>query len=504
MALQELKFTPGISADDTPSASEGTWIDADKVRFVRGKPQLLGGWESVTLDKITGVCRSIHTWANNAGSPQIALGTHSHLFAYSGGGLYDITPTGLAAGLQDSIGGAGFGTGVFGSGVFGENNYTDDYWPRTWSMAQWGEHLVASPRNGKIYEWDLGTTTKAVEVTGAPARVGSIFVTPERILVAAGSIDFGGTWAPMTVRWSNQEDNSDWTPSALNQSGEYPLASGSRIVCGMASRAENLVWTDTSLYSMQYLGDPLLVFGFTLKGTGCGLLGPNAVSVINGMAFWAGTNGQFYLYDGGVPKPVDCPVRREIFDNLSWVQQDKVVVSSISGRNEFIILYPDARDGNECSRYALFNYVENTWTLGKWDRTAWVDASPEPWPVSTSLTGSIYYHEKGTSADGGPITGYLLSSPIDLADGEQLCSVTRIVPDFEDLQGGLTVSLLTRMWPSEDAEVKYSGEVNPSTEKLDCRITARSVAIRIDSTSAPSFWRMGAPRLDIRETGSRR
>jgi hypothetical protein len=201
---------------------------------------------------------------------------------------------------------------------------------------------------------------------------------------------------------------------------------------------------------------------------------------------------------------VDCPIRREVFDNLSWVQQDKVVVSSIAGTNEFIILYPDRRYGNEVNRYALYNYVEGTWATGFLDRSAWIDASPEPWPIAATVEGRIYYHEKGNSADGSPITAYLVSSPIDLADGEQLCSVQRIVPDFEDLTGGVTVSLATRMWPSEDPVIKYSGMVGSTTRKLDCRVTARSVAIRIDSSSAPSFWRMGAPRLDIRETGSKR
>lgn len=504
MALQEIKFTPGISADDTPSASEGTWIDADKIRFVRGKPEVLGGWESVTLDTIQGICRSIHCWADLAGNPQVGLGTHSHLYGYSGGGLYDITPVGLAAGLADGIGGAGYGTGTFGTGEFGENNYEAEYWPRTWSLDHWGQNLVANPRNGGIYQWDLGTTTDAVVVAGAPDRVGSIFTTPERILVACGSKDFTGVWNPMLVRWSNQEDLTDWTPSALNQSGEYPLAAGSRIVRGLTSRGENLVWTDTSLYSMSYLGDPLLVFGFNLKGSGCGLLGPNAAAVLNGTAFWAGVNGQFWLYDGSVPKPVDCPVRREIFENLSWVQQDKVIVSSIAGKNEFIVIYPDARDGNECSRYALFNYTEGTWTLGRWNRTAWVDASPEPWPIAATVDGRIYYHEKGHSADGNAITAYLESAPVDLADGDQLTAITRIVPDFEDLVGGIAVSLKTRAWPSDQPTVKYSGEVNAATQKLDCRITARSIAVRLDSTSAPSFWRMGALRFDLRPTGSKR
>ena len=410
MTLVVFQPQAGVVLDDTATASEGRWIDADKVRFLRGRPQLVGGWESVTLDTLTGVCRNIHTWADNTGAPLMAFGTHSKLQAYSGGGLYDITPVGLAAGLVDGIGGAGYGTGTYGTGVYGQNSGGFvEFWPRTWSLDHWGERLVAAPRNGTIYEWALNTASPAAAVTNAPARVGGIFVTPERILVATGSNDVSAVWNPMMVRWSDQENNTSWTPTALNQSGDYVLSAGSRIVRGMAGRGANLVWTDTALYRMRYLGDPLLVFGFDLVDANCGLIGPNAVAQLAGSALWMGMNGQFFIYDGGSVRPVECPVQRYISDNLAWVQQDKVVISTISATNEFVIIWPDSRDGNECSRYALFNYVENTWSVGLWDRTAWTDAGPQTYPVACTSNGRIYYHEKGHSADGGPLSWSLES-----------------------------------------------------------------------------------------------
>lgn len=589
MTLVVFQPQAGVVLDDTATAAEGRWVDCDKVRFQRGRPQLVGGWESVTLDTLTGVCRAIHAWADNAGNPLIAFGTHSKLQAYSGGGLYDITPTarlsavltgpfstvsgsalvsvvhaghGAAAGdsvtysgasavggltlngtfsitsitdantyvitasgnasstasgggtvtavyawtvgLIDGTGGAGYGTGTFGTGLYGANNYIAEYWPRTWTLDHWGQNLLAAPRNGRIYEWSLNTGTPAAAVANAPARVGGIFVTPERILVATGSNDVTGTWNPMMIRWSDQEINTSWTPTALNQAGDYVLSAGSRIVRGMVGRGANLVFTDQALYRMKYLGDPLLVFGFDLIENNCGLVGPNAVAQQSGIAVWMGMGGQFWMYDGGSVKPIECPVQKYISDNVAWVQQDKIVISTISNSNEFIIFWPDARDGNEISRYALFNYIENTWSIGLWDRTAWTDAGPQTYPVATTSAGRIYYHEKGRSADGAALSWSLESAAHDIADGEQLTAILRVVPDFEEMVGGAAVTINTKAWPQSDPVERSLGTVNGTTGKLDCRLTARQIALKLSGSSAPAFWRLGAIRLDTRESGSKR
>lgn len=504
MPLAKMEFKPGVSKDDSGLANEGGFVDADKVRFRQGRAQTVGGWSKVNSSAATGVCRGLISWAGNDGVNRIGMGTHSKLYAYVAGGLYDITPVGLAAGLSSGIGGSGYGTGTYGTGTYGTSVLSETF-PRTWSLATWGEKLLASPREGKLYEWSLGTGTPAAEIVAAPDNIGSMFVTSERIVVCCGCVEYGGaSYDPLLVRWSAQEDNTVWTPSATNQAGEFPLSIGGRIVRGLPSRKTNLIWTDSALYAMTYLGDPLLVYGFELLGQGCGLIGPNAVAEKDGTAFWMSRSGEFYTYSGGTPQPLACSVQRYVADNLDWRQADKVYAGTNSAHSEIWWFYPDSRDGSECSRYVAYNYAEGTWTVGSWDRTAWADAGVLQYPIATDSSGYLYYHEIGHTADGGAITAYVESAPLDLADGEQLLSVMRAVPDVEDLQGGMTLTFKGKRWPAGSETEHGPYTVLATTEKIDFRMTARQMALRVDSASAPSFWRLGALRLDLRPTGSKR
>jgi hypothetical protein len=509
MALTRIDMRPGIVMDDSPLAAEGGWIDGDKVRFRQGLPQTIGGWSAVNTDLFSGLCRGLHAWAAFDAGPRIAIGTHTKLYASVAGGLYDITPGGLAAGLADSLGttAGGYGSSTYGTGTFGGTSALTEIFPRTWSFATWGEHLLACPRGQTIYEWSLDTGVVPPAIVGCPTNVASIFVTAERILVACGCQPYGSvTFDPLLVRWSDQEINTSWTPTAANQAGEYPLSQGGRVVRGLPSRKTNLLWTDTALYSMTYLGDPVLVYGFELLGSSCGLIGPNAAAEKDGNAFWMTPSGQFYSYSGGAPTPLVCPVQRYVNDNLNWLQSDKIYCSMDSANSEVWWLYPDSRDGtgNECSRYVAFNYAENTWVVGSFDRTAWIDAGVLQYPIAADSTGLVYYQEYGHTANGGAITSFLESAPRDLADGDQLASVLRVVPDIEDLSGGLSITLSGRLFPN-GAELSYGPyTILPTTEKIDLRLTARQFSVRMDSASAPSFWRFGAPRFDIRLTGSKR
>jgi hypothetical protein len=504
MALSKITFKPGIVKDDAPLAAEGGFVDADKVRFRQGQAQTVGGWERASSSAFTGLCRGLHTWANLDGAPVVGIGTHSALWVFYGGGLYDITPVGLAAGLADGTGGSGYGTGTYGSGTYGSPS-VGAYYPRTWSLSNWGEYLLGVPRGGTLYEWTGATGTPAAEIVNAPDAITCMWVTAERIVMCGGATEFGGvTFNPMLLRWSDQEDNTNWTPAATNQAGDLVLSQGGRIVKGLASRKTNLVWTDTALYSLTYLGDPLLVYGAELLGQGCGLIGPNAAVELNGAAYWLGSSGEFFTFSGGQAQPIPCPVKRYVADNLSWVQADKIYAGSNSANNEVWWFYPDSRDGNECSRYVIYNYAENHWSIGTWDRTAWADAGVWQHPLATDASGYLYFHERLNSADGGAITAYLESAPSDIGDGDTLMAVTRIVPDFEDLSGGLTVTLKGRLWPAGDETEHGPYTVLTTTERVDLRTTARQMAIRIDSASAPSFWRLGALRLDMVQSGAKR
>lgn len=586
--LSKIPFQVGIIKDDTPLAAEGAYVDADKVRFVRDKPEVIGGWEALTTSTVSGRCRGLHTWADNDGAPQIGLGTHTHLYAYSGGGLYDITPvafTGtlgsnpftttngsatvavahtshgraagdrvkfsgasavnsitisgeytvasvtsanaytithsaaasgsgsgggasvaftyyLASGNADGTGGAGYGTGAYGVGTWGTAS-TVVYYPRTWTLDNWGENLVACPRGGGIYEWALNTSSPAALVTNAPATAQGVFVTAERILVAYGAHD-GSADDPLNVRWTDQEQITVWTPTSSNLAGDFRLSGGSRIVRGLASRGQNLLWTDVGLHSMRFNGDPQLVYSFSLLGQGCGLIGPNAAVEFNGAAFWLSNNGQFYLYQGGVPEIIPCTLRRDVMENLALVQADKVHAFTNAAFSEVWWLYPDSRDGNECSRYVAFSLSNGAWTCGTFDRTAWVDAGVMQHPVAVSGGGAIFYQERLNSDNGGVLTAFLETAPLDIGDGDTLMHVAGIVPDFEDLEGAVSVTLKSRLYPNGTETTHAAQTVTSSTTKLDTRVTARQVALRFDSSAAPSFWRLGALRLDLRQTGARR
>jgi hypothetical protein len=507
MALTRVDMAPGIVRDNSPLATEGGWLDADKIRFRQGLAQTIGGWQAVNTDAFSGVCRGLLSWVGHDGLPRIAIGTHTKLYASVAGGLYDITPSGLAAGLEDSlgVGSGGYGSGTYGSGTFGGAGVLTEVFPRTWSFAAWGEYLIGSPRGQTLYEWQLDTNVIAAAVTGAPTNIGSVFVTAERIVVCCGAQPYGSlVYDPLLVRWSDQEDNTSWTPTAANQAGEYPLSQGGRIVRGLAGRKGNLIWTDNSVYSMTYLGDPILVYGFELLGSSCGLIGPNAVSEKDGTAYWMTKAGEFYAFSGGAPQAIPCPVQRYVADNLDWVQTDKIYCSVNSANNEVWWFYPDVRDGDECSRYVAWNFAENHWTIGSFNRTAWTDAGVLQYPVATDSAGMLYYQEVGRTANGGAITAYLTSAPRDLGDGDQLASVLRVIPDVEDLSGGLTITLSGRLFPA-GTELSYGPyTILSTTEKIDVRLTARQFSLRMDSASAPSFWRMGAPRFDLRMTGAKR
>ena len=590
MPLVKIPLLPGVFKDDTPLSAEGRWVDADKVRFVMGMPQTIGGYESVTTDTIAGICRGIHTWADAGGVRQIGLGTHSHLYAYQGGTLADITPNGSAGtlgadpfavtagsatvtvthtvhgrargdrvffagaaegggitvageyavasvvdadsytithssaatstdgttggasvayqyripnGLVDGLGGAGYGTGGYGGGTYGAAS-TGDVFPRTWSLDNWGEHLVACHRGGPIFEWRLSTAARAERIAEAPARCAAIFVTPERQLVAVGCTNLDGVFDPMCVRASDIEDNTAWTPSAATAAVQRVLAGGSRLVRGLAARGINLIWSDTHLFAMRYVGDPPLVFSFATLGDNCGLIGPNAATLAAGGAFWLAPNGQFFTWQGGAPQAIPCTLRRDVVDNIAAAQGDKVFAASITAFGEVWWFYPDARDGAEVSRYVAHNYLEGHWTCGTFDRTAFTDARAFEHPIGVSSKGTLYFHERGFSADGGAFSWRLDGAPMDIGDGDRLAHVGALVPDTEDQQGAFAITLSGRLYPPGAARTAGPFTVHPGTTKIDTRVTARQIALGLSGSVAPCFMRLGALRADVRETGQRR
>lgn len=407
----------------------------------------------------------------------------------------------LNVGNEHGLGGGGYGLGTFGSGGYGAGVAASSNYPRTWSLAAWGQYLNACPRGGTIYEWQLNTSARAAAITNAPSQVNTILVTPERHLVALGAHD-GTTYQPLLVRWSDQENNTVWAPSQTNQAGDFPLGNGSTIVTGRASSGQCLIWTDKGLHAMRY--DPTLIFTFTYLGDG-GAIGPNAVNEQDGRAFWVGPGKQFYLYDGSTPRVLDCPVRSYVFDNLSPAQQEKIWIGANTEYTELWMFYPAGTTNLECSNYVAWNYVAGHWVVGTFDRTAWVDRSSLGNPLAASSNGRLYFHEAGTSNEGAGFEAYIESSPFELGDGQPLMDVWQFIPDFQGLAVGVYLTLEARPYPQGTAETFGPYLITPGMETYDLRVDARQLSVKFTSAlDANAFWRLGDLRFDVEPAGRRR
>jgi hypothetical protein len=355
---------------------------------------------------------------------------------------------------------------------------------------------------GTIDNVSITLEDSAYRVDEAPAKNLAMFVDPHQIVVLLGTTPYGGIFNRLAARWCDRQDLTDWTPSTTNLAGDDILANGSRLVGGLATRQQNLIWSDTAVYSMQFTNDASNPFIFSMLGTGCGLIAPLARAECNGTVFWAAPDN-FYTFTGAVAQPLPCSLRRDFFDNIAANQGYKLHCGVVQSHSEVWFFSPDARDGDECSRYASYRWDGGVWSCGTFARSAWVSNIVEH-PIGFSTDGRLYYHEKGTSANGGVLTAFIESGYADLGDGDTLMMISRIVGDFDDLQGSVDFTLYARFWPTSDDIVHGPFTHINTTPYLNMRVLGRQVKIRLDSSATPSFWRFGAIKADIMQTGARR
>lgn len=397
---------------------------------------------------------------------------------------------------------------------------------RVWQFDTYGENVICQLVNGGTYLWDTsaGPTVPAAQVSGAPTRSTYALVsTPDRHLVCFGTESTIGdvtSQDPMYVRFSNQEDINTFEPTATNTAGGQRLTDGSRIVSAVRSRGQILIFTDTSLHAMQYVGPPY-TFGFSQLGTNCGCAGPHAAADVNGVALWMGVEA-FYIFDGTVKK-LACTVQDYVFKDINIVQSQKFHIGVNSQFNEVTWWYCSATS-DYIDRYVTFNYLENTWSIGSMPRTAWVDIGtyakplaaeylPESTetPTGTTINGLtagrslVYIQETGYNAVDVPINSYINSGYFDIGDGDQMLFMKRFIPDFKNQIGDLTVHLLLRAYPSATASPSSLDPytVTPTTQKVDTRARGRQIALRIESDELGSNWRFGTLRVDIQPDGLR-
>ena len=431
----------------------------------------------------------------------------------------------INVGLDVYVPGTGWGIDGWGEGTFGStSSLSDTNQLRLWTHDNFGEDLIINPRNGGIYKWteNNGVSTRAVELSGitganlVPTK-GLQVITSEvdRHLIVLGADPISGTSRtgtidPMLIAFSDQENDLEFEPLSTNTAGSLRLSSGSSIIGAVKSRQEILVWTDTSLYSMQFIGPPF-TFAINLINEGTGLVGPNAAVTAPSAVFFMSYNN-FYAYNGAV-QTLPCSVQNYVFNDINLEQSFKITAFTIKDKNEVGWFYCSS-SSSEIDRYVIYNYAEELWFYGQLVRTAWLDAGIENYPRAVK-DGYLFKQEIGFNNDGSPMTGvFIESSDFDLDDGEKFVFARRIIPDFKFIEdsnnGSVNVVVKTRNFPGDSLTTNSTNEVSSTTQQSHIRARARQMALRIESNDDATNdgnlsigWRLGATRIDIKSDGKR-
>ena len=431
-------------------------------------------------------------------------------------------------GIDTSIYGNGWGAGTWSRGTWGSGASIDVLTDtlRVWSHDNFGEDLIINVYNGGIYYWDAssGLTARAVpltSLTGAtnpPTVAAKVLVSDvDRHVIAFGCNPLGSsTQDPLLIRFSDQENAADWTPTTTNTAGDLIVGSGSRIVTAIETRQQILVLTDISVHAMQYLGPPF-TFGINMLAEGTTIVGPNAAVAVDDSVFWMGQT-EFYVYNGSVQK-LPCSVRDYVFSDFNTNQIEKVYCSTNTSFAEIWWFYPSANSDN-LDRYVVYNYEQNLWYYGSMARSAWLDRGVVGFPIAAGLDGYLYYHENGFD-DGSanppaPINAYIESSQFDIADGNNFSFVSRLIPDITFRNSTATspsvvFTMKARNFPggaylqddNETVTKTASTPVEQFTNQVYVRLRGRSMALRVESSTTGIGWRLGSPRIDIRPDGRR-
>ena len=392
-----------------------------------------------------------------------------------------------------------------------------------WSLDNWGDDVVANRSGGNIYYFESDASTvpiRATSVTSSPVSVNSIVVSPnDRHLICLGANSYNATstvngpFDPMLVRWSDQDDRTNWVPSLTTTSGEVVLTDGTKIIGGLRSRNAIHIWTDNAMWTMQFVGPPF-TFRFTPAGTNCGMIAQHAAVDYNGISYWMGYDN-FYKYDGQV-RVLDCTVRRFIFDRLATKYKAKVYTGVNSEFKEIIWLYASDESGvTECDSYVIFSPENNYWTYGTGVFTTFADKEVFGNTITTgvsinadgSSTGNNklfnnepadYYTENNRT-----ITSFVESADFDIEDGNQVLFMNRLIPDFDLNTGKLKVKIITKKYPESNEEITKEFDITQQTDKINFRARGRQAKIRVSCSSQGASWQWGSVRLGFQGDGQR-
>ena len=627
MPLTAFNFKAGINKEETDYANENGWVDGNFVRFRKGRPEKIGGWEKLSSNTYIGSARALHSWISLGGSRYLGVGATQKYYIEEGGTYNDVTPlrktstnsitfaatngsstivctdsshgavsgdfvtisgaatlgglitaavlnqeyqislvTGtntyeitakdtagdtvtasasdsgnggagvdglyqINSGLDVYVPSTGFGVGTWGAGTFGSSSAIAATGQlRLWTHDNFGENLIINPRGGGIYRWveNNGLSVAALDLSAVSGAnlvptVALQVITSEtdRHLIVLGADPISssartGTVDPMLVAFSDTENELEFEALTTNTAGSVRLSSGSLIIGGLKSRQETLIWTDTSLYSMNFIGPPL-TFALNLINEGAGLIGPKAAAnAPNGVYFMS--KNAFYWYNGSVQK-LPCSVQDYVFNDLDLTQSFKCHIVVNAEFSEVWFFYVSLEDDtDEISRYAIYNYEEQTWSIGSMVRYAWLDAGIEDKPRAAGAS-YIYLHETGYNDDTTSMNNvFIESGDIDIGDGDSFAFIKKIVPDVQfDTSLGISNTpainavIKRRNYPGETLTTDSTTQITPTTTYGGLRTRTRQVALRFESDDDNANaadrkdykWRVGNTRLDIQASGRR-
>jgi hypothetical protein len=477
------------------------------VRWIEGTMRPVGGWRkrrggSPRADyQLTGAPRGAHAWRDLSNARLLAIGTHEKLYIMPAGGaaLADITPqtTGvddLATGRIDSTAAIGYGSGVYNFDAYGvaRQDTGTVFDATTWSFDNFGQYLLAvNTDDGRLLFWDADLQNRAVEVTASagtlPEDNRGVIVTQERIVFCLAADN-----NPRLIRWSDQEDYTNWEVTATTQAGDFELQTAGRIQTAKRIRGQVLILTTQDAHTATYVGPPF-VYGFDKSGSNCGAISTQCCVVADNFAMWMSDDG-FYLYDGYV-KPIPCEVSDYVFSDFNMSQKAKVCAIHNSDFFEIWWFYPS--DGSvENDRYVAYNYRENHWTTGMLSRTTGVDKDVFEFPTMVDVNGHLFDHEIGFEYDDA--VPYAESGPMELGQGERTVMVRELIPD-EKTQGDVQVRFATKFYPNA---TEYDHGPYSMANPTSVRFSGRQAALRVEGVRATD-WRWGVPRVDIVAGGRR-
>lgn len=429
-----------------------------------------------------------------------------------------------------AVGNADTDSDFFGWGEAASGGLTTEVELRTYSQDNFGEDLIINPRDSGLFYWDRtnGTSQRAVALNTLTGTKRSIPTISKQVLVSdqdrhviafgadgiggASDVDGDGAQDPLLIRFSTQEDPLNWYPVSENTAGDLRLGAGSTFIQAVETKREILVWTDTALHSMRFIGPPF-TFGIQQLASGITIASANAAAASEDFVFWMGIDS-FFIYAGQTAQ-LPCTVKTKVFGDFNLSQIQKVASGVNSEFSEVTWFYPSA-NSDENDRYVTYNYLEKVWSFGSIARTAWLDRGTRTFPLATG-GGYLYNHEIGHDDDGSPMNSFIESSVMDMGDGDRFAYIRRLIPDLT-FSGSTSLSspqatftLKARNFPGSNFNNTSSGDairtsvspVEEYTNQLDLRVRGRSFALRVESDALGSKWALGSPRVDLRQDGRR-